>query len=52
MSNLEILVKVLELIPTCVWQLTMKNLTHMMMWEQANTKTSEEYGVKGTVTSS
>ena len=32
MSNLEILLKVLGLITLYVWQLTMKNLTHMMMW--------------------
>ena len=31
MSNLKILLKVLGLIPPCVWQLTMKNMTHMMM---------------------
>ena len=32
MSNLEILLKVLGRIPPFAWQLTMKNLTHMMMW--------------------
>ena len=35
MSNLEILLKVLGLIPPFVWQLTMKNETHMMMYQKA-----------------